>query len=219
MAGIDSKGILPVSWYLFSYTVLIIIGRMLIVFLKKAPIFFGIITFVLLIVSGNLDCIKNSMAQVLWLHIYLPYFMLGMLVWHYGKIFNRKVKAFLISFCGGVFILCSVIYAYKVSMASEHLMPDQCYGQWYYTLWILALFILVCSVKIDNMLINNVIDRVASNTFTVYMWHLPIVAGLIKEGGTISSVKDGIVLVIILFLSGILLAEFLRKFPLLRKLV
>lgn len=219
IAGIDSRGILPVSWYLFSYTVLMIIGRILIILLKKTPVFFGILTFVLLIFSGNMDFIKNSMAQVLWLHIYLPYFMLGMLVCHYDIINNKKVKTFLISFCGIAFILCSIVYIYKVCMASEHLMPDQCYGQWYYTLWILALFILVCSVKMDNMLINNLVDRVASNTFTVYMWHLPIIAGLIREGGTISSVKDGIVLVVILFLGGILLAELLRKFPLLRKLV
>lgn len=63
------------------------------------------------------------------------------------------------------------------------------------TLWLLVLLVLVCSEKIDNMLINYVIGRVAENTFTVYMWHLPIIAGLIREGGTISSVKDGVVLV------------------------
>lgn len=68
-------------------------------------------------------------------------------------------------------------------------------------------------------MINNLLDKVATNTFTIYIGHLPIIVGLIREGGAISSLKDGIVLVVILFLGGILLAELLRKFPLLRKLI
>ena len=196
-----------------------IIGRALIILLKKSPVFFGILTFVLLVFSSNMDFIKNSVAQVLWLHIYLPYFMLGMVVQHYEKINRNNVKTFIISFCGGVFALCSIVYIYKVIISSEHLMPDQCYGQWYYTLWLLALFIMVCSIKIENIMINNLLDKVATNTFTIYMWHLPIIVGLIREGGAISSLKDGIVLVVVLFLGGILLAELLRKLPLLRKLV
>ncbi len=99
-----SDGILPVGWFLFTWFLLLIFSYPFHYMMKNYfKVFF--LSVILMMFLLNLE-IKNEMngvyfierkVQVLWLHIYMPYFILGMCI---GKM-KEQLEKIKIGFGGG----------------------------------------------------------------------------------------------------------------------
>ena len=115
-------------------------------------------------------------------------------------------------------VISSLTYAFKVNTAKQFLNPDQYYGQWFYTLWITSLFCLFSRIKINNNIIQKIVMKLSSNTFFVYLGHIPIIF-YITSIYQLNNIGMALLLVVVLFLFLELFAEIFRKIPLLRKLI
>lgn len=221
VAGISSEGILPVSWFLFTYCILMIIGYPLYKLCKRYPMTFCSCTILWIIflaikMDMGLNIIETK-TQSLWLHLYLGYFCLGMVL-------NEAKKGLHIELKGKMGILifvniCTwVVYAYEIKDSKVFLRPDQYYGRWFYTIWIVSLFLIVSHVRIKNKKIQQIIEVLASNTFVVYLGHLPILV-YITAYYPIKNTMMAVICIIVYFVGLEVLAECLKRLPLLRKLV
>lgn len=221
MAGISSAGILPVSWFLFTYCGLLILSYFFYHFSRKFYYIFYGVTFLslILLALGYGKNIVYTKVQSLWMHIYLSYFCVGIVLSQLKEKLGRenKRKLYIIVMIL-INISSSVIYVYKVLSAETFSFPDLYYGRWYYTLWLVSLFLIVLQIKIRGEKIQRIISRLASNTFVVYLGHLPILL-YITELWPLKSVEMAVVYIFVFFVGLEILAEVFRKLPLLRKLV
>ena len=215
LSGAVAGGILPVAWFLFTYMILLIVAYPLIYVKKKANGIFSIavIIYMVLICLGFGSNIVNSRPQSLWLHLYLGYFALGMVLSNI-KIEVKKAKSFFIPTCTVLFGGCSVYYM----TCYQNGAPHQHYGSWYYTLWLVSIFILCSMIKISEKHICSALKRISDNTFVVYLGHLPILLYLTGIR-PLQSMHGAIIMILFLFLSTNIMAEAFRKLPLLRKIV
>lgn len=111
-----------------------------------------------------------------------------------------------------------VVYAYNVVVSEEFRLPNTYYREWFYILWLVSLFLIVLQIRLRNEEIQRIILKLASNTFVVYLGHLPILL-YITEIFPLKSVEMAIVYIFIFFIGLEIMAELFRKLPLLRKLV
>lgn len=215
LSGAVAGGILPVAWFLFTYMILLIVAYPLIYVKKKANGIFSIavIIYMFLICLGFGSNIVNLRPQSLWLHLYLGYFALGMVLSNI-KIEAKEARYFLIPMCIALFGGCSVYYTTCYQTGAPH----QHYGSWYYTLWLVSIFILCSMIKISEKHICSVLKRISDNTFVVYLGHLPILLYLTGIR-PLQSMHGAIIMILLLFLSTNIMAEVFRKLPLLRKIV
>lgn len=218
VAGAAGKGILPVSWFLFTYCFLMIAGYPLYYFCRKYPVVFcSIVILWMIILALGGAYIGNTLPQSLWLHLYMGYFCLGMVCNEIEKKFVLNIKSKII------FLLCiniSVLATYigKVINSEEFLLPDRYYGMWFYTIWIVSLFLIVLQVPVKSKKVCQAIEILASNTFVVYLGHLPIVS-FITAFFPIKRTLAAIIFIIIIFLFLEIMAILFKKLPLFRKLV
>lgn len=220
-AGAKSGGILPVAWFLFTYCILMIAALPLNKLFHKIPLLFGFITIILMIALslGVGSEIVSDKTQALWLHLYLGYFMLGMLLNQILNWAKHRLNPYVL---GAVFVFISLValgvFAFNVKNATIYLPPHQYYGKWYYTIWLLAIFCLMSMIEISNYRSQALIKRLAENTVVVYLGHLPILL-YVTSIYSLQNTAMGIVFIIIFFVGLELTAEIFRKIPLLRKLV
>ncbi len=215
--GAFSRGILPVSWFLFTYSLIMIIAHPLKKLQCNNRKCFNLIT-LLWIVFLALGIGKNiiyHMPQVLWLHLYMGYFVLGMSL--HDIFMEASWKSKLLSII--VFVLSSI--AYSVEVKSNGGFPHTHYGTWYYSIWITSLFTFCLNIKSTEFRVykaNNLIARIAANTFVVYLGHLPVLL-LVTAKYPIQNTLEAVFIIISLFVVLNLLAEGMRRLPILRKIV
>lgn len=215
LAGAKAGGILPVAWFLFTYMILLITSYPLIYAKKKANSIFSIVViiYMVLICLGFGSNIVNSRPQSLWIHLYLGYFALGMVLSNV-KIEDKKTRYFLLPVCMVLLCCCSIYYTTCYQTGAPH----QHYGFWYYTLWLISIFILCSMININKIHICRALKRTSDNTFVVYLGHLPILLYL-TERRPLQSMRGAIIMILFLFASTNIMAEVFRKLPLLRKTV
>ena len=217
----SGRGILPVAWFLFTYCLLMLVGYIFFGIKKKYPIIFLVFVGLWMIaLAMNFGRpIIRSKTQSLWLHLYIGYFILGMslnsLIEMVEKILDNRKHIFLL-FCMNIISL--IVYAYQVFSAETFIYPHNYYGQWYYTTWLISLFWISSMIKVDNNLFQKIVLRIASNTFVVYLGHLPILL-YITSIYPLQKTSIAIAYIIIFFIALECMAEVFRKMPLLRKLV
>lgn len=117
-----------------------------------------------------------------------------------------------------VCVLSICIYIYTINTAETFVSPDRYYGKWYYTLWLTGLFWLTSLIKIKNEKLCMVVSRLSQNTVVVYLSHLPILV-YITARHPITSAISAAIYVVVIFICCELLAELLKKLPMLRKLI
>lgn len=222
VSGAINKGILPVAWFLFTYCILLILGYPLYYFCRKFPAAFLVLSFVwmtaLAMGLGESIVIVKSGTPALWIHLYLGYFCLGMV--GYGvkkKLGSVRVKRIIVIV---IFInlCCAAFYVWSVKTAEVYLPPHRYYGKWFYTIWMVSLFWAVTWIPVKNERLRQVVSRLASNTFVVYLGHLPILL-YITAIYPIQNTGTAVLFVTAFFIGLEAVAELFRKLPLLRKLI
>lgn len=109
-------------------------------------------------------------------------------------------------------------YIYNVNKSEQFYFPDRFYGKWYYTLWITSLFWLISLIEIKNELYRKIISVISSNTVVVYLGHLPILVYHTSRYPLKSPISASLT-VVLLFIGCEILAEIMKRLPLLRKLI
>lgn len=215
LLGANSAGILAVSWFLFTYSVIMIFAYPILCFCKKYCVIFNIITicWMVLIACGIGKSITYTRTQALWLHMYIGYFMVGVFI-HNLESRLEKNNLHLQIICFLIIVVTSVVYGMNWMQGAPHWH----YGRWYYTIWLVAIFLMICNIAIKNEFIKRVLKRIGENTFVVYLGHLPILL-FITSIHPLQNITEAICVIIFLFVVLNVLAEVFRRLPLLRKLV
>ncbi len=219
--GAVSGGILPIAWFLFTYCFLLILGYPLYHLRKKCTAFFDVAVLLWMgaLAAGVGKTGMESRTQALWLHLYIGYFCLGMLLSDGMRMINRTIKRkYLVSATVCVNVICTAVYLLHVTADRFVLSPNSYYGKWYYSLWLVSLFCLLSLIRIEHVTLQRFIVRVSSNTLVVYLAsHLPTLYILSRL--PLKSAGMAVVMIIVFFWCAQILAEGFRKMPLLRKLV
>lgn len=220
MSGVSSGGILPVAWFLFTYCFLIILGYPFFRASKKYPrCFLGIaVIWMSALAMGAGGKLVNTKTQSLWLHLYGGYFCLGCTLHELKKVLGRIRVKIQVMAAGIIHIGCLCIYAIEVKYATQYMAPHRYYGKWFYSGWMIALFWLVLQIRTDNKKLQDILSRVASNTFVVYLGHLPALV-FVTSIYPIKMTWIAVGFIFTFFVGFEVLAELFRKIPLLRKLV
>lgn len=215
LVGAEAGGILPAAWFLFTYMMLLIISYPLVYAKRKANSIFSIVViiYMVLICFGFGTNIVNSRPQSLWVHLYIGYFTLGMVLSNI-RVETKKKRYFIIFTCIAMFTGCSIYYTTCYQTGAPH----QHYGSWYHILWLTSIFIFCSKIKIREPHICKAVKRISDNTFVTYLGHLPILIFL-TEIKPLQSMQGAIIMILFLFASTNIMAEFFRKLPLLRKIV
>lgn len=220
-AGLVSGGILPVSWFLFTYCFLLFLVYPLWHLKNKYKKYFNIMAIIWIIllaadVGRELIFIRT---QSLWLHLYIGYFAFGMALTDiFAWIKKAQIRKICIVIALNFLVITSAIYIYEITHEEIYMAPHQYYGRWFYSLWLMSLFCLCILIDIKNTAIQKVIKRIAGNTMVVYLGHLPI---LIYITGIypLQNTGEAIGCIIFLFVLLFTCAECMKKLPLLRKMV
>lgn len=229
LSGAIMGGKLPVTWFLFTYMFLLVLAYPLYRIYKKTPRIFCIATFLLLflISCGMSKNLMQTKIQTFWLPLYGGYFALGMALNYIlqylknfdgfkskndKKIFNQILLWVLIIF----FVVSSFVYANEI--ITQRKSPHEYYSKWYYMIWLTCIFLFVQYIRVKNKTVYTILKRVASNTFTVYLAHLPILL-LVTKRYPLNNFLDAVLMVIFLFITTNIIAEVFRLLPLLRKIV
>lgn len=220
-AGVQSGGILPIAWFLFTYCFLMLSGYVFYSLRKKYGILFYCIVAVWMcaLAAGLGRTVMESQTQALWLHLYGGYFCLGMALNSGLRAVNnyikRKMQILIIS-C--MHIVCLAVYLYHVSADRFICAPNSYYGTWYYTAWLISLFWMLSLIRLANGTLQKLVGRMASNSLVVYLApHLPTLYLLSKM--PLKSAGIAAILIFLFFAGAQILAEGFRRMPLLRKLV
>ena len=190
-SAMQSGGIMPVGWFLFTYCILIFFSPYLKKWLEKSFLSFTVCVCILLLLLAlrKFDFLTNKITQSRWLHLYLTYFMLGMAL---KKVLAFKffdTKKYIAVLPVIFFLLSGLYYAHKVILTGRSRMPHQYYGSWYYTIWLVCLFMIVFHIKLTSEhILKKSIRLISRNTFSIYMAHLPILR-LISEKISVSGIK------------------------------
>lgn len=226
-SGFYSSGILPVAWYLFTLILIYVLFSHLLFqaykLYEKVVVGTIMLGMFCLVLYGSIAFDKvyywEQWTQALWIIPYGLYFAWGTAIGN-GM---RKCKKFTGGAIGGI-IFCNIVaftfYLMRVGTYDITYTPSHYYVQPYYLVWITTLFVscIYFGKIIENATLSKVLHRIAENTFSVYLSHLPILLALVKYK-PLASVTDIIKMVIFLFITGNLLAELFRRMPLLRKIV
>ena len=208
-----AEGILPVAWFLFTYTILMFVAFPICLARKKdmpKRIMFIIVIAYMVALSFGVGR-NNGKPQSLWLYMYLGYFVTGMVISDLVKL----IKPIYIKI-GSIIMLCvcSGVYLNKWDIG----IPGLHYGTWYYTLWLTSIFLLILQIDIKSKKISELIKHMSNNTFTVYLGHLPVLL-FITQKEPLTSIQGACIMVVFLFVMLNAVAEIFRKIPLLRKIV
>lgn len=218
--GISAGGILPVAWFLFTYCFLIIVGYPLWHIQRKSN-GGGVLmaAWMAALALGVGKSIMWTRPQSLWLHLYIGYFGLGLVLVKYKREINKKIgRQKQIGILLFINVCSLLVYIYKVIHEEVEQLPSSYYGQWFYTFWLVSLLLLISMVEIKGDKLQNIIKKLSANTFVVYLGHLPILL-YITQRHPIQSVGMAIIFIILMFFGCEVVAEIFRKLPMLRKLV
>ncbi len=215
--GAAAGGILPISWFLFTYCMIMILAYPLFRIYKKYPRFFDIaaLLWMILLAAGVGDGIRAEKAQVLWLHLYTGYFVWGMALNHLLRIYDREKKKINLIAAAGA-LLSFAVYTYYWKKFGG--WPDHYYGKWYYTLFVSCLAVFVFTLEINKPAVKVILKRLSENTFVVYMAHLPMLT-YFSAKYPVGKFSTVLIYVFLLFSASQLLAELFRRLPMLRRLV
>ena len=219
--GMASQGVLPVSWFLFTYVFILIFAYPLHILLKKYPVIFVVITVVwtILLALGFGKTIIYSKSQSCWIHLYLGYFVIGMsLAWLMNIVKKHNMLKVFVLVSAIIFVISFIMYLHSIRVASEFRFPHEYYGTWLYSVWIISGFITISSIDIKSTPITHILKLLSNNTFVVYLGHLPILL-FVTEIMTIDSLKAAVTYVVVFFIGLEIFAEILKRLPVLRKLV
>ena len=220
-SAMQSGGIMPVGWFLFTYCFLIFFSPYLKKWIEKSFLSFAVCVCILLFLLAlrKFDFLTNSITQSRWLHLYLTYFMLGMALKKISAFKFLGTKKYIVALSAIFFLLSGLYYAHKVILTGRARMPHQYYGSWYYTIWLVSLFMLVFHIKLSSEhILTKPIKLISRNTFSIYMAHLPILR-LISEKMPVSGMKRTTLAWGGVIILCIILSELFRRLPLLRKIV
>ena len=215
-----SKGILPVGWFLFSYMLLMFFAYPLTCIFQNSTVFSLIITSVLLFfisIPNRITFILLSQTQSLWIHLYLTYFIVGILIKQLSLKYTIN-SPYIIHLCivGHFFAL---VYYFNTIINSEiFLLPESYYGSWFYSIYLITSFYLVSKMEITNVYLRRAVEIISNGTFVVYMMHLPIL-NLITRFYPINSLIKGVLVILFLFIGCEIMFLLLMRIPLLNKLI
>ena len=217
-----SSGILPTGWYLFAYCLIMIIAYPIFKFYKKHPILFIIFT-IFYLIALNYDFGKSvytSKIQVLWIHIYVAYFALGMVLNYLSKKIDVKILKNCIHIIASILLVAISYYFYINKTLEPEIMlpPDYYYTKWEYMILIISLFWLMIQINIKNKLVQKIVLGLSKNTFTVYLGQHPLNI-YILEYFTIDTLGAAFIWLAFDFGFWQLISILFKKMPILRRLV
>ena len=218
-----SEGIVPVGWFLFTYSGLLIIEKPLNYLLNKCRAVFALITAALLVLNmfGILAPYIGGRVQAFHVHLFPVYFMAGMLIGSF-KDFKFKKKALnyiaILLFSAGA--AGSFVYLIKTADGFEPgILPQTIYGTWFHTVSLLCFFVLFSKMPFFKAkFARTALEKMSANTFCVYMMHLPVYMYFAMTYPVIS-MKWVVFYVAAMFVLAQIVAEIFKKLPILRKIV
>lgn len=239
----DANLYLYVDWFLFTYCIIMILSPLLLQFLNKTQWIFSITVIVSFIIlnTGCFDFLYDKRPQSTWFHLYLPYFMLGMVLTKITKFkllqkFTSKIMMFFI------FIALTALYLYTAltKWYALGLPPHMNYSRWYYALWLVSLFLFIFfafshkefqtsvdiaskaagdkGIKPAHPHVTHIISRFAKDTFGIWLSHLPIQVFLFTHFKIDRSILVLLCLPLV-FILAFVFVEILRLFPITRRIV
>lgn len=220
-AGASAGGILPVSWFLFTYCLLILTGYPLWYFFKRNKQIFCLLSFMWAVILA-LGLVKNRISagpQSLWIHLYMGYFCLGMSChFIFEQIRNKIGNKYSIIMAAISSTIAFMVYAFTVKNAEVPLLPHNYYGKWYYSVWLVCMFWGLSLLRIKKDVTKTILKRMADNTFFSYLGHLPILV-YVTSIKPLETTLMALVFIAVFFFGLNILAEIFRKLPLLRRLI
>lgn len=219
LQGADSRGILPVSWFLFTYCLLMVLAYPLHKILRWSRRFFALLCAVWIVAlsCGMGSGIVANKTQALWIHLYGCYFSVGMLL---PRVIRAVDKYILVHWqqglVGGAFVVFSGCYFVNVRPAM--LNPQFHYGSWYYTGWLICLFWFVLKLEVQNQDAQKLLQIMSRNTVAIYLGHYPLLLCL-EQRNSVETLPGAMVIIIFLFLFWQLAGEVCRRLPVTRTLV
>ncbi len=221
LAGLASDGILPVSWFLFTYSFLLFLGYPLWYLKNKYRKLFGIAAtvWIMMLMADVGRGVIGFKTQSLWLHLYIGYFAFGMALTDVFSWADRRLqKRTCIIIASIIVALTSATYIYEFKSQPSYIAPHNYYGKWFYSLWLAGGFWLCTLFDLKNLMLQKKIQQIASDTMVVYLGHLPMLI-YITGIHPLQSVWEAIGCVCTLFVLLVICAECMKKLPLLRKIV
>lgn len=225
LEGTVSSGTLPVSWFLFTYCILMMFSYPLHKLMCRSRILFAIICVVWM---AALACgmrswrvIYREQIQASWLHLYLGYFAVGMLLARILPWIDKYISArWQRVISGGAFIFFGLFYCENVIEKMYSAPPHSYYGTWYYTGWLVCFFWFITKLNglNRNKRVENALRIMARNTFSVYLGHLPVLL-FVTRYYPIKTLAGAMGMILFLFVLWQLAGEIMRKMPGLRHLV
>ena len=219
LQGIVSAGVLPVSWFLFTYCALLIFAFPLHALLQRSlPWFAGlVVAWLAVLACGFGSTLHDTQTQSLWLHLYGGYFAMGMLLARLFPLIDRRLPSncqILLSLV--LFLFFS--FCYFLQAKSQSRLPDAFYGRWYYTGWLFSLVWLLLKLPLSFAPLQNALQALAKNTFAVYLGHLPLLLYW-EQISPLHSLPTALGVIALLFCFWQLSAEIFKRLPVLRLLV
>ena len=217
--GSFSGGVLPVSWFIFTLCLCWLFGWIFFNLRQKSSkIFYAVaLLFLILMLIKRSHLISvdipfyDTGTQATWFLLYLTFFLTGIVLRDIQYIIIREKWVYKI----GIVTATIIMTAVYVKMSSiSGLSPADYYGHWVYMIWFILLFITamnVCPYK-------NWLHTLSKGTFSVYMWHLPVLL-YITRYIPVTDAKRGLLMILLLFISGQAVYFLFRNYPLLRKMV
>lgn len=106
-----------------------------------------------LLARGFGDVIRETRAQVLWMHIYLAYFVQGMTLEDLFKKISGVIKYIGLAISAVLFVAMMYIHYRDEFVIGHGVLPDRHYGLWFYTIWVIAMFYMFWCINIKSELI------------------------------------------------------------------
>lgn len=220
-ASAYSGGILPVGWFLFTYCILLIVAYPLHIVMKRWPKIFTFMCLIwcTLLALGIGKKQIYTKTQSLWFCLYIGYFAVGMALAYVMEFLQKCkwVKVCLIAL-SLIFVLSTVVYGYQIQTAEIFKAPHEYYGDWYYSIWLISGFSICCLLKGGNEKLSRILKLLSSNTFVVYLGHLPILLYMTTMKPLATTV-EAIIYILALFIGLEIVAEIFKKLPIFRRLI
>lgn len=217
IANLKGNGNMPVFWFLGTLIIIYIVFIPILNKLYKTEFFLEIILFIVVFMWMDHYNKSINLPQFLWIHIYLPYFCIGILFarWKNRLLKINKKIIFIMTIIYSIFYMSYILYKnYTVSFS----LPANNYSSPFFTIWIIMLFLSFLNVDIKNEKISKIVVFFESNNMGIYAIHLPILIAFTKHYPITNSFQVTVIIVGLFILSATI-SNILKQIPVLRYLV
>lgn len=160
---------------------------------------------------------KHGLPQWARLHLYVGFWMLGGAIRALeGKIKWKRSYLMVLLFSTTMVYL---IWVFRLMRSdAKIILPEEFYGTPIYMVWLISLFILIKDLPYKEGLFLKFVNLSGRETLVVLATHLSIL-NVLSRYWTFTGTFEKCLVTVFLFISGICIAEGMKRIPVLRKMV